>query len=50
MTVQVYGADGKIAPTSITDPAWVQLSHSLVVKKKHTRITLRQSNARLHVP
>ncbi len=41
MTVQVYGADAKTAPTSITDPAWVPLSHSQVLAKKHVRIKLR---------
>ncbi len=41
MTVQLYGANGKTAPSSITDPAWVALSHSQVVGKKHIRIKLR---------
>ncbi|HEX5853915.1 MAG TPA: hypothetical protein VFY36_12590 [Solirubrobacteraceae bacterium] len=43
LTVQVYGATGQTAPTSITDPAWVSLSHSRVVKKKHVRISLKDS-------
>jgi hypothetical protein len=43
ITVQVYGAQGQTAPTSITDTAWVSLSHSRVVKKKHARITLKES-------
>lgn len=43
MTVQVYGAKSATAPPSITDPAWVALSRSLTVKKKHTRIKLRDS-------
>jgi len=43
MTVQLYGANGKTAPASITDPAWVPLSHSQVVAKKHIRIKLRNS-------
>jgi hypothetical protein len=43
MTVQLYGANGKTAPTSITDPAWVPLSHSQIVGKKHIRIKLRNS-------
>jgi hypothetical protein len=41
MTVQVYGANGKAAPTSITDPAWAPLSHSQTFAKKHVRIKLR---------
>jgi hypothetical protein len=41
MTVQLYGANGATAPTSITDPAWVALSHSTMVKKSHVRIKLR---------
>ena len=28
MSVQIYGANGHTLPTSITDPAWVQLSPS----------------------
>ncbi len=44
MTVQVYGANGKTAPASITDPAWIALSSSLTVKKKHARLKLRDSN------
>ncbi len=43
MTVQVYGANGKTVPSSITEPAWVPLSHWLKVKKKHAHITLRES-------
>ncbi len=43
MTVQVYGANGSALPTSITDPAWVQLSPYFVEKKKHVRIKLRHS-------
>ncbi len=44
MTVQVFGANGHTAPASITDRAWVALSRYEVVKKKHLRITLRDSN------
>jgi hypothetical protein len=44
MTVQVYGANGASAPSSITDPEWVALSRSEVAKKKHLRIKLRDSN------
>ncbi len=40
MTVQMYGANGHTAPPSITDPAWVALSHSITVKKKHAHIKL----------
>ena len=43
MTVQVYGANVRTAPTSITDKAWVPLSHSLVFAKRHARIKLRDS-------
>jgi hypothetical protein len=43
MTVQVYGANGSGLPTSITDPAWAQLSPYFVEKKKHVRIKLRHS-------
>lgn len=41
MTIQVYGANGSALPTSITDPAWVQLSPYFPEKKKHVRIKLR---------
>jgi hypothetical protein len=43
MSVQVYGAKTKTVPTSITEPTWVALSHSIVLKKRHQRITLRES-------
>jgi len=43
LTVQVYGANGNTVPGSITDPAWVALSPSMVVKKRHQHITLRES-------
>jgi hypothetical protein len=43
MSVQVYGANGHTLPTSITDPAWVQLSSYVVTKKRSTRIKLRDS-------
>lgn len=43
MTVQVYGADGHTAPSTITSPAWTPLSPPEVVKKKHLRIALRHS-------
>jgi hypothetical protein len=44
MTVQIYGANSHTAPTSITDPAWVALSRSRTLEKKHTRIKLRDAN------
>jgi hypothetical protein len=40
MQVQVYGSHAHTTPTSITDKAWVAISHSLTTSKKHTRITL----------
>jgi len=42
MTVQVYGASGKTVPASITDPAWVALSHSLVIHKRRTKLKLKE--------
>lgn len=41
MVVQIYGANGHTVPSSITDKAWVPLSHSLAVKKAHSRIGLK---------
>jgi hypothetical protein len=43
MSVQVYGANGSAPPTSITDPAWIQLSRYLVEKKHNDRIKLQNS-------
>jgi hypothetical protein len=43
MVVQVYGTNSKTAPTSITDTAWVPLSHARVLKKKRTHIVLKDS-------
>jgi hypothetical protein len=43
MTVGLYGANGKAAPTSITDPAWIALSHSRTIAKRHVTIKLRHS-------
>jgi hypothetical protein len=40
-TVQVYGTAAKTVPASITDPAWVPLSRSITVKKRHARLALR---------
>ncbi len=43
MSIQIYGASSQTVPTSITDPAWVQLSPYLIVKKRHERIKLKDS-------
>jgi hypothetical protein len=43
MTIQLYAANTPTAPTSITDPAWVTLSSSMIDKKKDLRVTLRHS-------
>ena len=43
ITMQVYGANGKTLPASITDPAWTALSSSLDAKKRTTKIKLRDS-------
>jgi hypothetical protein len=43
MSIQIYGSSSQTAPTSITDPAWVQLSPYLTVKKRHERIKLKDS-------
>jgi hypothetical protein len=40
MTIQVYGANGQTPPASITEPAWIALSPSLIERKRHARITL----------
>jgi hypothetical protein len=45
MTVQVYGANGKTVPPSITDPGWVTLSHAIVIHKKHAHIKLAHKQA-----
>jgi hypothetical protein len=44
MTVQVYGTHGSTVPSSITDPAWVHLTPSMVVKKRHEHIKLKEAN------
>lgn len=41
ITVQVYGANVKTVPASITDPAWVPLSKSVTIKKKRARLALK---------
>jgi hypothetical protein len=38
MTVQIYGANGTKAPTTITEPGWVLLSGSHKLKKKVTHL------------
>ena len=43
MSVQIYGANGQTLPTSITDPAWVQLSPYLVTKKRNEHIKLKDA-------
>jgi hypothetical protein len=40
MTVQVSAANGQAPPASITDPAWVALSSSRVIKKRNVRLKL----------
>jgi hypothetical protein len=44
MSIQIYGANSQTLPTSITDPAWVQLSPYLVTKKRNERIKLKDSS------
>jgi hypothetical protein len=41
ITVQVYGAGGAKAPTTITEPGWVLLSGSRTLKKTVTHLKLR---------
>ncbi len=41
MTLQVYGANTKTAPASITDKSWVPISHSLTIRKRRARIALK---------
>jgi hypothetical protein len=41
ISAQLYGSKAATAPTSITDPAWVPLSHSIVIRKRHAKLTLR---------
>ncbi|HEY0516411.1 MAG TPA: hypothetical protein VGD00_04780 [Solirubrobacteraceae bacterium] len=40
MNVQVYGSAASTPPSSITDPAWVPISHSLKLHKRHASIGL----------
>jgi hypothetical protein len=41
MTVQIYGASTAKAPATITEPGWVPLSGTHVLKKKVTHLKLR---------
>lgn len=41
VTVQLYGANGTKAPTTITEPGWVQLSGSHKLKQAVTHLKLR---------
>jgi hypothetical protein len=43
MSIQIYGAVGSAAPTSITNHAWAKLTHSVVMHKRQLRMTLRES-------
>jgi hypothetical protein len=40
MTVQLYGTTEKQAPATITEPGWVQLSSTHVLKKRTTHVKL----------
>jgi hypothetical protein len=44
MTVQILGANGTAAPTTVTDPGWTKLTQAQVEKKRHARIALGQSS------
>ncbi|HEX4466294.1 MAG TPA: hypothetical protein VH025_03840, partial [Solirubrobacteraceae bacterium] len=46
MTVQVYGANGKTPPDSITAPGWTTLSAQRVANKRHIEIKLRLAKTR----
>ncbi len=41
ITLQVYGANTQTAPASITDKAWVPISHSLTIRKTRARVALQ---------
>ncbi len=43
MTVQIYAANGSTLPASISAPAWVKLTSSMVLKTRHEHIKLRDS-------
>jgi hypothetical protein len=44
MTVQVYGANGRAAPASITDSAWSKLSPAQIVQQRQSSIKLAHSS------
>ena len=44
MTAQVYGANGHTLPTTITDPSWARLSGAQAIRKRHTKLALRESS------
>lgn len=46
MTVQIYGAKGAKAPTTITEPGWVLLSGSHKLKKKVTHLKKLRTESR----
>ncbi len=46
MVVQLYGANGKTIPSSITEKAWVPLSHLLTIHKQHAKIGLLPARTR----
>lgn len=41
ITVEVYGTNGSIPPTSISDPAWARIVGLKVLKKKSTSLKLK---------
>ena len=49
MTLQVYGANTQTAPASITDKAWVPISHSLTIRKRRARVALQSPGQDLQV-
>jgi hypothetical protein len=44
MRVQFYGTTAHTAPNSITDPAWVPLSHSVLTTTKKTHLKVLNSS------
>lgn len=45
MTVQIYGANVQTVPASITEKEWVPLSPATVVRKRHTKIALKDQKS-----
>jgi hypothetical protein len=45
MTVQLYGTTEKQAPATITEPGWIQLSSTHVLKKRTTHVQLHGKQA-----